>query len=280
MKDFKDYNLILDRNAQLIDVLSRNIEVWNKVSKFQAAVDQLKSNQKKLLKLNALLCKDLTSIEKEKNDRRKELEDRTMTVVRILQNFAHDKQKIKLQERLYYVIPENVQNYLDAGLINVSKKIWKDANKYGEYEQTFIRKINSALHPTKLDSINKFQKEFGLSPDMIKNLEEDILNFITAMHPYNEEIDKMVEVALKMKKINKKTKKLVTNKIDRLVRNFENDNPAFYNEYFDLKDHFYKPIEEALNEDTASQDLILDENQMIQVEPKGKKQTKKNKIQK
>ena len=58
-----------------------------------------------------------------------------------------------------------------------------------------------------------------------------------------------------MKKINKKTKKLIRNKIDQQVHNFENENPTFYNEYFDLKDHFYKQIKEALNEEITSQEL-------------------------
>ena len=90
---------------------------------------------------------------------------------------------------------------------------------------------------------------------MIQNLEDSILNFITAMHPFNEEIENHGKVVLKMKKINKKTKKLIRNKIDQQVHNFENENPTFYNEYFDLKDHFYKQIKEALNEEITSQEL-------------------------
>ena len=275
MKDFKDYNLKLERNAQIIGVLSRNIEVWNKVSKFQSAVDQLESNQKRLLDLNALLCKDLSAIERDKNDRRKELEDRIMIVVRILQAFAHDKKKSKLQKRLYYITPEYVPDYLDLELIKISRKIWMIANKYGGYGLTFISKINSALNPKNLNTEKKFEKEFGLSPDMIKNLEEAIISFIKAMLLYNKEMDEKGKVALKMKKINKRTKKLLTNKIDRFVLMFENDNPAFYNEYFDLKDHFYKQIKEALNEETDFQELLVDENQMIQIEPKVKKQIAK-----
>ncbi len=271
MQDFKDYNPKLDRNAQIISLLSSNIEVWKKVSKFQSAFDKLKSNQEKLLNLNGLIRKDSSPIEKDKNDRRKELEEITMTVVRILQNFAHDKQKIKLQQRLYYITPEYVQKYSDTELLTVSKKMWVTANKYGEYEQTFIKKINSALHPTNLNSTNEFQKEFGLSPDMIKNLEKAILNFITAMHPLNEEIEKMEKLVLKMEKINKKTQRLITNKIDRLVCKFENDNPGFYNEYIDLKEHFYKKIKDVLIEETALPELLGDENQMIQDDPKSKK---------
>jgi len=270
MKDFKDYNLSLDRNTQIIGVLSRNIEVWNKVSKFKSVVDQLKSNQKKMLKLNDLLFKDISSIEKDKHDRRKELEDTTMTIVRILQNFAHDMQKIKLQKRLYYITPENVQNYLDTELLTVSKKIWKVSDKYGKYDQTFIRRINSALNPANLTSTNQLQKEFGLNPDMIKNLEEAILNFITAMHPYYAEVEKMGKLALKMKKIDKKTKRNLINKIDRLVCNFENENPIFYNEYFDLKDRFYKKIDETLIEENAFPELPVDENKITRLDPEDK----------
>ena len=275
MKGFKNFNSKLDRNAQIIGVLSGNVEVWNKISKFQSVVDQLESNQKRLLDLNALLCKDLSSIEKDKNDRRKELEDRIMIVVRILQVFAHDKKKSKLQQRLYYITPEYVPDYLDLELIKISRKIWMIANKYGGYGLTFISKINSALNPKNLNTEKKFEKEFGLSPDMIKNLEEAIISFIKAMLLYNKEMDEKGKAALKMKKINKRTKKLLTNKIDRFVLMFENDNPAFYNEYFDLKDHFYKQIKEALNEETDFQELLVDENQMIQIEPKVKKQITK-----
>ena len=266
MEDYKDFSVKLDRNEQIIDVLTMNAEAWNKVSKFQAAMDQLHLNQKKMVDLNALLGKDISSIKREKNDRRKELEEATMIVARILQNFAHDRQKHKLQQRLYYVTPEYVQNYLDAELIATSKKIWKTANKYGEYEQTFVRRINSALQSTNSDSQNKFQKEFGLAPEMIQNLEEAILNFITSLHPYNEEIENLDKVVLKLKKINKKTKKLIKNKIDQQVHNFENENPAFFNEYFDLKDHFYKQIEDALNEEALSEELEVENNQKIQVE--------------
>ena len=100
MEKVENFTLKLDRNTQVISVISRNSEVWNKVSKFQNAVDQLNTNQEKLVELQSLLNKDISAIEKIINNSRKELEERTMSVVRIMQVFAHDKKKKKLQSQM------------------------------------------------------------------------------------------------------------------------------------------------------------------------------------
>ena len=271
MENIENFTLKIDRNAQVSGILSRNAEVWNKVSKFQAAVDQLNSNQKKLVDLHALLVKDISVIEKVKNDRRKELEDRTMTVVRIMQVFAHDKKKGKLQSKLYHLTYEYVENCMDHELIEISRKIWLIANKFGGYAISFKSKIKAALNPENVKSTNKFEKEFGLNADMIKNLEDAILNFIKAMFPYNEEMAEKEKVANKMKAINKKTKKLLSNKIDRLTLMFENGSPGFYKEYHELReDHYYKHVKETINQETDFYDLLPDKNEMVKPGTKSK----------
>ena len=271
MENFENFNLKMDRNMQVLGILSRNAGVWSKVSKFQAAVDQLNSNQEKLVELQGLLTKDISVIEKAKNERRKELEDRTMTVVRIMQVFAHDKKKGKLQRKLFHLTYEFIENCMDLELVDISKKIWLMANKFGGYAITFVNKIKAALDPENVKATNKFEKEFGLNPDMIKNLEDAILNFIKAMFPYNEEMAQKEKVVIKMKEVNKKTKKLLTNKIDRLVLMFENENPGFYIEYHNLReDHQYNQVKESINQETDFQELLLDENEMIETKPKAK----------
>ena len=271
MENTGNFALKMDRNAQVISILSRNAEVWKKVSKFQEAVDRLISNQEKLVELQALLNKDITVTEKAKNERRKELEDRTMTVVRIMQVFAHDKKKGKLQRKLYHLTYEFIENCMDLELVEISKEIWLIANKFGGYALTFVSKIKAALDPENVKATNKFEKEFGLNPDMIKNLEEAILSFIKAMIPYNEEMAEKGKVVIKMKAINKKTKKLLTNKIDRLVLMFENENPGFYKEYHDLReDHYYKHVKETINQETDFNELLLNENELVETKPKSK----------
>ncbi|HZK96137.1 MAG TPA: hypothetical protein VFC67_18200 [Prolixibacteraceae bacterium] len=271
MENIENLPLKMERNAQVISVLSRNAEVWNKVSKFQAAIDRLISNQEKLVELQTILNKDVKAIEKTKNERRKELEDRTMTLVRIMQVFAHDKKKGKLQRKLFHLTYEFVENCMDLELVDISKEIWLIANKFGGYAITFVTKIKAALNPENGKATSKFEKEFGLNPEMIKNLEEAILSFIKAMIPYNEEMARKSKVAIKMKEINKKTKKLLANKIDRFVLMFENENPGFYKEYHDLReDHYYKHVKETINQETDFNELLVDDKLVIQAEPKVK----------
>jgi len=81
-----------------------------------------------------------------------------------------------------------------------------------------------------------------------------------------------------MKLIKKKTKKLLTNKIDRFVLMFENDNPGFFKEYNDLReDHFYKNVKETIVQETDFNELLLDKNETVEAKPKLK--SKKQKAQ-
>lgn len=277
MEKIENFTSKMDRNAQVIGILSRYAGVWNMVPKFQAAVDRLISNQDKLVELYALLIADVSEIENAKQVQRKELQDRTMSVVRIMQVFAHDKKKGKLQGKLYHLTNEYVENCLDLELLEISKEIWLIVNKFGGYALTFKSKITAAFDPEHVRATSKFEKEFGLNPEMIKNLEEAILSFIKAMIPYNEELAKKEKAATKMKEINKKTKKLLANKIDGFVLMLEDQNPGFYKEYVELReDHHYKHVKETEEQETDFQDLLPEEDEKVEAKPKPTKAQKAN----
>jgi len=89
------------------------------------------------------------------------------------------------------------------------------------------------------------------------------------------------KVATKMKAINKKTKKLLTSKIDRFVLMFENENPGFYKEYRELReDHYYKHVKETINQETDFLDLLRDENELVEAKTKPKPRPKSQNPQK
>jgi hypothetical protein len=48
MEKMKDLTLKIEVNVHIINMLASNTEIVNKVSKFQAAVEQLNSNQNNL----------------------------------------------------------------------------------------------------------------------------------------------------------------------------------------------------------------------------------------
>lgn len=244
--DYTKINTLkLDNNKQLINVLSRHNEITGKISSFQSALDQLNSNQKKLTQLYAILGKDTMAVENSKNDRRKELVSKMMPVITIMQIVAYDKKKKNLLQRLEHLTPEYLGTCPDTDLINISKKLWMTANKYAGYSLAFIRKIKSSLKGDKLRAIVKLEKQYGLIPQMVKNIEEANIMFIEALLLYEDEMKEKEKIVRKIKKMDGQTEDLLKNKIDRFVLLFENETPAFYRDYQKArKNQFFQNISE------------------------------------
>lgn len=236
MKNKTYYDVELDSNNKIISLLSSNDQILKKVSRFQIAADQLISNQKKMMEFHPQLSKDITATEKTRNKRRTELIDKNLPVLRILQAFAFDKKKKGLQKQLDNLTLDYIEKCPDKKLIKISKKIWLLATKYSGYATTYVDKIKSTLHPDETKAMIKFKNEYGLKPEMIKTLEDSNIKFIESILLHQSEMKEKEKVAAKMKKINKQTKNLLSNKIDRFALMFEKDNPNFYLEYRTLRE--------------------------------------------
>ena len=277
MENNKNYTTQLDGYKQIINLLTDHTESLNKVSRFQIATEQLSINQKKLMDLQPLLSKDITSSEKVTSKRRGELIDKIMPVIRIMQVFAFDKRKKKLQKRLDYLTSEYIDNCSDNKLVKISKKIGLIAIKYGEYPTSFASKIKTSLNPDKAKANIKFKTEYGLKPEMIKNIEDSNIRFIESMLLYHGELNEKEKVAMKMKKINKQTKNLLSNKIDRFALLFEKENPNFFLEYRVLRDKQI-PTEalDASNHKADPQNLVKVEEKVRPAESKLKARTHQN----
>jgi hypothetical protein len=272
----KDLTLKLDRNDKIIDLLSQNIEILNKVSRFQTAVKQLEYYQKKLLDFISRMEKDLTILEKDKDDQREALIELLIPVIRIMQVFAHDRKKENLQQKLYFLTPENIQDASDTELVKISKKIWLAATKFGGYSLSFSSKIKSLLDSDNSTDTIKFEKEYGLSPNMIKNLEKAILSFIKSMVVFQGEKDEKEKLATKVKKFNRLTKKLISNKIDRFAILFESENPDFYQQYCEIRgDKLKKQEKESLDQESDPIDILAEEPPISKVKPKRKPKSPK-----
>jgi hypothetical protein len=259
MTNLKNFDSKVEENVQIIEVLARNSDVLNKVSRFKDHFEKLNDFQKKLIDLNILINKDISSIEKDKNDLRNELLDKTLTVIRVMQVFANDRKKKNLQIKLEHLTSEYLQESSDMELVKISKKIWLVANKHGGYATTFINKIKLALNPAHHKVNIKFEKKYGLIPEMIKNIEDASIKFIESMLFWREEVKQKEVASREMKKLFKQTKKLLTNKIDRFSLLFETKNPLFYKEYRQLRDSQLPAIPVTLSD-------LLDEVEQLPAE--------------
>lgn len=246
MKNNQNYAEKINSYDKIINLLSSNDQSLKKVSRFQKSVEELISNQKKLMVLYPQLSKDITATEKAKNKRRAVLIDKNLPVISIIQAFAFDKRKKGLQKRLDYLTLDYIKKCPDKELIKISKKIWLIATKYSGYATTYVDKIKSTLNPDISKAIIKFKKEYGLKPEMIKNIEDSNIKFIESVLLYQQGMKEKEKVAMQMKKVNKQTSNLLTKKIDRFVLLFEKESPHFYLEYRLLRE---KSAVEESNED-------------------------------
>jgi hypothetical protein len=106
MEKFKDFNSKLQGNAQVLGVLSNNLEILNKIPRFHDYYELLVSNHKQLIDLKLLFNKDLTSEEKIKTHLRNELTDKTLTIIEVMKTFAVDKKKRNLKLKLDHFTPD------------------------------------------------------------------------------------------------------------------------------------------------------------------------------
>ena len=256
MQKFKDFNSKLEGNTQLIGILTKNLEILNKVSRFHDHYEELTSKHEKANTLNAVYNKDINSLLNARNEHRNALIGNTTTVVRVLQVFATDKKKKKLHLRLEHLTPEFFHDCSDMELINTSKKVWLIANQHGGYAITFVNKIKSALNPENSNVNLKFEKKYGLLPEMINNIEKATISFIDSMLQYQKALKEKELVASEMKLLLKQSKKLLTNKIDKFALLFESKAPKFYKEYSQAREkQVIKHLAEIIEQDIEIQDL-------------------------
>jgi hypothetical protein len=270
MKINKIKNLNLSSNIQLINVLSANSEITNKILGFQTAVKQLDSYEKKMMNLYSKLGKESTSVGNAKNEHRTELLERTIPVITILDIFAYDKKKRKLQKQLKHLTAEYLNKCSDNKLIKISKKIWTIANKHGVYSLAFISKNKSSLNTYK-SKVALLKNGYGLMPEMIKNIEEANIKFVESLIYYEDELKEKAKIVKKIKKINKQTAKLLEKKLDRYVGLFESENPGFFKEYQKIREiqlHSGESNADSNDQLVVSDDLKVEELDVKKVQSK------------
>jgi hypothetical protein len=230
--DYSKLNTLkLESYQKVSTVLLENKEMTTNISSFGTAMEQLEFNRKKLEDLHTLLGKEAGNLEVTKSNKRSDLVRKTLLVTTIMQIFAYDKKKKNLEEKLACLTPEYFQTCTDIQMINTSKKVWSIANKYGTYSLAYVNKMKTDLDADKSNAIIKLEKDYGLIPDMIKNIEEANIKFIETLLAYQDEMKEKEKIVNKLKKTYKQTENLLQNKIDRFVFLVANEHPDFYKEY-------------------------------------------------
>ena len=139
---------------------------------------------------------------------------------------------------------------------------------------TFVNKIKSALDPENTKINLKFEKRYGLIPEMIKNIEEANIRFISSVVLYNGSLKDREKLRLVMKQIFKDSKKLLAKKIDKFALLYESKNPQFFKEYSKVREQqLSKTIPEIKHPDIEVPDPKNDDSEIESVEVKSRRKT-------
>lgn len=219
-------------SCQLIsDVLQDYQKQAENISAFNKAIEDLNTKTKKLLKLQSLAEKDNEMVEVEKNKCRTELIEKTLTVLTILKIYVYDQKKQKPERQLEKITPDVIQQCTDMVLINIVQKVWRIVNKYGGFSLVFVDKLKVKKIASNAKVISKLEKQYGLAPSMIRDMEEAYLLFINAFYIYEIELAEKRDLIKKIKKTSSRAEKLIENKLDRFVSLFEKKSPEFCQAY-------------------------------------------------
>lgn len=271
----------LESWKSISDVLNEYEKQAENISVFNKGIEELSSHTKKLIKLQTLAEKDSSHIEEVRNQYRSELIEITLPVLTILKIYAYNQKKQKLEKQLEEITPEVLQQCPDIVLINTIQTIWQAANKYGGYSLSFFDKLKAKKIAANVKVITKLEKQYGLAPAMIKDLEEAFLLFINSFSIYENELLEKTDVIKKIKKTTARTEKLLENKLDRFVSLFEKKSPDFCQAYTNARlpgKKFIKSTELSANEGIESElpesigKPAYDDD--LQLEPKKRKNTK------
>lgn len=234
----KKYNISKQKieNFQAIsDVLQANLKVAEKITVFNESIEALNKQTKKMAKLQPLTEKNGSVVEVERIRLKGELIEKAKVVVTILKIYAFDQKKTKLKEQLLKITPELLSQCSDIELLNIVQSIWQTANKYGNYSYAFFDKLKVKKITANAKSIDKLQKQYGLTLSRVNDFEDTFLKFLNSFSIFEQEIAKKMATMKKIEKQSGRSEKLLENKLDLFVSLLENESPEFCKSYFDAR---------------------------------------------
>lgn len=258
----KNYNINKEKIEQfqsISEVLKNYQAKAENIKVLNNGIEELNLFTKKLIKLQPLAEMKNGEIEELKKNLRSELIEKSSIILTILKIFAYEQKKQKLKEQLFKINLKSLKTSSDLELVNNVQFIWQTANKYGGYMTPFFDKVKPKKIASNVQTINKLEQQYGLTPSMIKNLEETYLHFINLFSTIEKELSKKMTAIKKIVKTTSKTEELLENKLDLFASLFENKFPEFSKAYASAR---FPAYENQVKIENMPEDLPKNENEV------------------
>lgn len=204
-------------------LMERNLDKWSSIEEIRKTYDEFISNLKKLKDLQPELEKDLAPVEQELSEKRMLLVQKVFPVGSILEVYAVDH-RIRKKSNALLISRKQLESYSSKDLLDHATRIHKLTNKYMHRTE---KENDSAEQVSPTPDINRY----GLTRSMMDELSSASHQFQSARKLRNDVISYRKKTRRKSDELIRANRKLLKNRLNKLMTVFSGMHPAFYQEY-------------------------------------------------
>ncbi len=203
IKVFQEVNVLMERN----------LDKWSTIEEIRKTYDEFISNLKKLKDLQPELEKDLAPVEQELSEKRMLLVQKVFPVGSILEVYAVDH-RIGKKFNALLIGRKQLESYSSKELLDHATRIHKLTDKYMEQISPAPDIKRYGLTRSMMDELNSANHQFQSA----RKLRSDVISYRKKTRKKSEELIRA-------------NRKLLKNRLNKLMTVFSGTHPAFYLEY-------------------------------------------------
>lgn len=220
MKD-KKTGATLKMFEELTQFMENNLEKWNSIDEIRRTYDEFTHNLKKIRDLQPELERDLTPVAKELDEKRSILAQRLFPITNILEVYSEDH-KPGTKKELFPLNQKKLESLGNRKILKQSKTLYRVVEKY-------LQKSDQSEEDGKEPAQDI--KRYGMTGVMLNDLHSAIQGFESAVQLRKDVKTYRDKVEKKQDSLIKANRKLLKNRLNKLMTVFSGTHPGFYREY-------------------------------------------------
>ena len=214
----KKLNTWIDQFQAVNKLMEDQLDKWNSIEEIRKTYDEFINNLKKLKDMQPDLDKDLAPVTNELEEKRKHLVSKIFPLVNILAVYVSDK-NLKKGTRSIIIGREKLHKLKNGKLLDFAEQMQKNMEKY-------------APDPGQPDGE---LSRYGMTPIMADEFNTSHTKYAHALHLSKDLLRNRSRLKKLANRLLKANRKLLENRLDRLMTVFSVTHPSFYQDYAGIR---------------------------------------------
>lgn len=259
--------LQIDMYKNVIYFLNANINRFPPATSLRNAIENLNRYHVQLSDLYLQLSTLSENGTQDKTNIRKELIKQIDPVANLLKIYAFDYKKKNVYKKVQKFNAPYLVECSDMDLISAARKISKIAHQQVGYSLADMKNVSRKKIKNTSESINDMETGYGLTPEIIKNIENVYVRYIQSLVHFEDEMDSRKIIVNDIKKLHHKANNVLENNIDMFMQMHFIDDKELYMGYQKSR----KIVSIKKDNEGIIQENILNEQEISQQDDNEKK---------